>query len=153
MLRRAPFTYNAWRSPEVLSRISEVAGMELVPVMDTEIAAINIAINNQNPSVAQINDSSKENDLPAFAWHYDSYPFVCVTMLSDCTHMTGGETALKTGTGEIMKVRGPAMVNASLSLINIDTLLTRFREPPSLCKADISITKHSKLLVDKNVSA
>ncbi|KAL1863772.1 hypothetical protein Plec18170_000611 [Paecilomyces lecythidis] len=110
--KRAPFTYNAWRSPEVLSRISEVAGMELVPVMDTEIAAINIAINNQNPSVAQTNDSSKENDLPAFAWHYDSYPFVCVTMLSDCNHMTGGETALKTGTGEIMKVRGPAMGTA-----------------------------------------
>jgi hypothetical protein len=32
-------------------------------------------------------------------------------MLSDCTNMIGGETALRTGTGEIMKVRGPAMVS------------------------------------------
>ncbi|KAF5856487.1 hypothetical protein ETB97_007289 [Aspergillus alliaceus] len=33
-------------------------------------------------------------------------------MLSDCSGMTGGETALKTATGEIMKVRGPAMGTA-----------------------------------------
>jgi hypothetical protein len=32
-------------------------------------------------------------------------------MLSDCTGMVGGETALRTGTGEIMKIRGPAMVS------------------------------------------
>lgn len=25
------------------------------------------------------------------AWHYDSFPFVCVTMASDCTDMVGGE--------------------------------------------------------------
>ena len=31
-------------------------------------------------------------------------------MLSDCTEMLGGETALRTGTGEIMRVRGPQQV-------------------------------------------
>lgn len=31
-------------------------------------------------------------------------------MLSDCTGMVGGETALKTGYGDILKIRGPAMV-------------------------------------------
>ncbi len=30
-------------------------------------------------------------------------------MLSDCESMIGGETALRTGTGEIVKVRGPQM--------------------------------------------
>lgn len=39
-------------------------------------------------------------------------------MLSDCTGMIGGETALRTGTGEVMKVRGPAMVRQQL-LLNI----------------------------------
>lgn len=50
-----------------------------------------------------------EDDKPVVDWHTDSYPFVCVTMLSDCTNMIGGETALRTGDGDIMKVRGPQM--------------------------------------------
>ncbi|RAK81574.1 uncharacterized protein BO72DRAFT_368766 [Aspergillus fijiensis CBS 313.89] len=106
---RAPFICDAWKSPEVLSRISEVAGIDLVPAMDYEIAAINISINNQ--TVASTSPAT-DDALPAFAWHRDSYPFVCVTMLSDCTGMTGGETALKTASGEIMKVRGPVMGTA-----------------------------------------
>lgn len=105
----APFTYDAWRSPEVLAKISEVAGVELVPVFDVDIANINISFNDQATETVQ-EDGPYEDELPAVAWHYDSYPFVCVTMLSDCTGMVGGETALKTATGEIMKVRGPAMV-------------------------------------------
>lgn len=52
-----------------------------------------------------------EDDKPVVGWHTDSYPFVCVLMLSDCTNMVGGETALQTASGEIMKVRGPEMVS------------------------------------------
>ena len=52
-----------------------------------------------------------EDDMPVVGWHRDSYPFVCVLMLSDCTNMVGGETALRTGTGEVIKVRGPEMVS------------------------------------------
>ena len=106
----APFTYDAWKSPEVIARISEVAGVDLVPSIDFEIANINISINNPNVEVALTDDKPQEDELPAVAWHYDSFPFVCVTMLSDCTDMVGGETALRTATGEIMKARGPAMV-------------------------------------------
>lgn len=51
----------------------------------------------------------REDDKPVVGWHNDSYPFVCVLMLSDCTDMVGGETALQTGTGEVLKVRGPTM--------------------------------------------
>lgn len=50
-----------------------------------------------------------EDEKPIVDWHTDSYPFVCVTMLSDCTNMVGGETALRTGVGEIVKVRVPQM--------------------------------------------
>lgn len=85
--------------------------------MDYEIAAINISVNDETAAVVE--DSNSDEDLPAFSWHRDSYPFVCVTMLSDCTGMTGGETALKTATGEIMKVRGPAMVCRSKSIAEI----------------------------------
>lgn len=47
------------------------------------------------------------SELPALRWHYDSVPFVCVTMLSDCTKMVGGDTAIRTGNGAVMKVRAP----------------------------------------------
>lgn len=54
-----------------------------------------------------------DQELLAVSWNYDSFPFVCVTTLSDCTGMVGGETALRTRSGEVMKVRGPAMVSYS----------------------------------------
>ncbi|KAL3493274.1 hypothetical protein BJX62DRAFT_235351 [Aspergillus germanicus] len=109
---RAPFTYAAWKSPEVLARISEVAGIDLVPSIDFEIANINISIRDENANVEHTVDLVSDQELPAVAWHYDSFPFVCVTMLSDCTGMVGGETALRMPNGEIMKVRGPAMGTA-----------------------------------------
>ena len=51
-------------------------------------------------------------DGSSVAWHYDSVPFVCVVMLSDCTDMVGGETALRMPSGVTMKVRGPSTVSA-----------------------------------------
>ena len=110
--RRAPFTYDAWKSPEVLARISEVAGIDLVPSIDFEIANINISIPDPNTDAQRTVSLTSNEELPAVAWHYDSFPFVCVTMLSDCTGMVGGETAMRTPAGEIMKVRGPAMVSS-----------------------------------------
>ncbi|KAL7945557.1 hypothetical protein V8C42DRAFT_357911 [Trichoderma barbatum] len=102
---RAPFTYDAWWSPEILARVSEAAGIELVPAFDYEVANVNISINDQNaPEVVTYGDKSS-----AVAWHYDSFPFVCVTMAADCTGMVGGETAIKLPSGEERRVRGPAM--------------------------------------------
>ncbi|OJD25475.1 hypothetical protein ACJ73_03159 [Blastomyces percursus] len=103
----APFVYDAWQSPEVLKIVSNIAGIDLVPAMDWEIAHINISI----PSQADKGQSliSEDDDEPIVDWHTDSYPFVCVTMLSDCTNMVGGETALRKGDGSILKVRGPQM--------------------------------------------
>ncbi|KAJ5218533.1 uncharacterized protein N7498_000632 [Penicillium cinerascens] len=109
---RAPFTYTAWKHPETLARISEVAGIDLVPSIDFEIANINISIRDEKANVEHSIDLMSDQELPAVAWHYDSFPFVCVTMLSDCTGMVGGETALRKPNGEILKVRGPAMGTA-----------------------------------------
>ncbi|KAH6879429.1 hypothetical protein B0T10DRAFT_566116 [Thelonectria olida] len=100
----APFTHALWKSPELIDAVSQVAGIQLVPAFEVEIGHINITINE---------DSGETQDASVgFSWHYDSFPFVCVTMLSDCTGMTGGETAIKTGTGEVMKLRGPDMGTA-----------------------------------------
>ncbi|KAL3952160.1 hypothetical protein VFPFJ_02144 [Purpureocillium lilacinum] len=119
---RAPFVYSAWNSPELVSKISEVAGVDLVPSIDYEIATINISADDKPMPVTQScvkkdGDGGSGKDplgdgLSAVAWHYDSFPFVCVVMLSDCTDMVGGETALRTASGEVLKVRGPAMGTA-----------------------------------------
>ena len=107
--------------------MSKIAGVDLVPVMDFEIGHINMSINSEEEQEearkALAEKKSREADegvagcpwendkQPIVGWHTDSYPFVCVLMLSDCTEMIGGETALRTGNGEIMKVRGPGMVS------------------------------------------
>ncbi|OCK77209.1 hypothetical protein K432DRAFT_428170 [Lepidopterella palustris CBS 459.81] len=121
----AQFTYDAWNHSETLAIISKIAGVELVPEMNYEIGHINFsvktdeqtqqemdAINNQKRFFADdegIAGCPWEDDKPVVGWHTDSYPFVCVLMLSDCTNMVGGETALRTGKGDVIKVRGPQM--------------------------------------------
>lgn len=107
LFRLCPFIFDAWNSPEVLNAVSRVAGVDLVPAIEYEVGHVNISINDVTTELTAIENS---DDSSAFAWHLDSYAFVCVTMLSDCTGMIGGETAMRTGTGEVMKVRGPAMV-------------------------------------------
>lgn len=114
-LRYAPFVYDSWKNPEVLRIISEIAGIELIPAMDLEIAHINLSVQSQEHMEEELrayheNDDEDDDKDAIVGWHTDSYPFVCVTMLSDCSSMIGGETALRTGSGEIWKVRGPQMV-------------------------------------------
>ncbi|KAF5002991.1 hypothetical protein FDECE_10465 [Fusarium decemcellulare] len=125
----APFIYNAWKSPETLRILSNLAGLDLVPIMDYDIAHINISGPNVPDLSPLQSDREKKIDEKKYikpvaqvenkndaivSWHNDSYPFVCVTMLSDCTNMVGGETALKTSDGNVIKVRGPQMGYAVL---------------------------------------
>jgi hypothetical protein len=129
--RYAPFSYDAWNSPDTLAIISKIAGVDLVPQCDYEIGHINFSVKSDEQTRQEldtINDQKRffdddegiagcpwEDDKPVVGWHTDSYPFVCVLMLSDCTNMVGGETALRTGTGDIIKVRGPQMVSVDNS--------------------------------------
>lgn len=116
--KEAPFTYQAWRSPEVLAAVSKVAGLDLVVCMDFEIGHINLSSNTraerdeqadgQEPVTGSLADTA-EKAKPIVDWHTDSYPFVVVTMLSDCTDMLGGETVLRKGDGDTLKLRGPQM--------------------------------------------
>ena len=123
--RYAPFVYDTWKNPETLAIVSRIAGIDLVTEMDFEIGHINISVKSEQQrkeeleaytgkASSEVNgciaSSPREDEKPIVDWHTDSYPFVCVTMLSDCTNMIGGETALRTGDGNILKVRGPQMV-------------------------------------------
>ncbi|KAK1061005.1 hypothetical protein LTR33_012792 [Friedmanniomyces endolithicus] len=121
----APFTYDAWHNPRTLSIVSKIAGVDLIPNMDFEIGHINISVKSEKQALDEkaavelqrksfavdegIAGCPWEDGKPVVGWHRDSYPFVCVTMLSDCTNMVGGETALKMANGEVMRVRGPQM--------------------------------------------
>ncbi|PLB54904.1 hypothetical protein P170DRAFT_483704 [Aspergillus steynii IBT 23096] len=109
--QRAPFVYDAWKSSRLLSSVSEVAGVDLVPAWEYEVANINIAVKDDDEAESSIDQmvDVKDDNTAAFGWHYDSFPFVCVAMLSDCTHMVGGETAVQLPSGDIKKFRGPAM--------------------------------------------
>ena len=84
--------------------VSQVAGIDLVHAFEYEIGNVNILLDTEN-------DEGSDGENVGFSWHYDSFPFVCVTMLSDCSKMLGGETAVKTADGSVIKVRGPTMVS------------------------------------------
>lgn len=118
VIRLAPFIFDAWHSPEVLAAVSKIAGIDLVPAFEYDVGHINVSVNDVNTEVVQSKDSNynSADAMSAFGWHTDSFPFVCVTMLSDCTGMVGGETAMRTGNGDVMKVRGPVMVSYRLRM-------------------------------------
>jgi hypothetical protein len=129
----APFVYSTWTSPDLLKACSEAAGVELEVVFDYEIGHINVQLPSaedgsdfdllkqlppaeppkQNIQVDEKDREAAKNDIGTItAWHNDSYPWVCVCMLSDPTGMVGGETALRRGDGNILKVRGPEVGSA-----------------------------------------
>ncbi|EDU45410.1 hypothetical protein PtrSN002B_001888 [Pyrenophora tritici-repentis] len=120
----APFTYAAWNHPETAAIVSKLAGIELVPWGDYEIAHINLSSKSQQQVEAELKEFHQaEHDAdegievhvkekPIVGWHKDSYPFVCVLMMSDVTGMIGGETALRTANNEVIKVRGPSQGSA-----------------------------------------
>jgi hypothetical protein len=130
----APFVYDMWSSDAMLKSCSQAAGCELEVVFDYEIGHINVQlppgkaksdadIENLLPSAippkqsanvdsTAAEDAAKEDIQNVTSWHNDSYPWVCVVMLSDPTGMKGGETALRKGDGSLLKVRGPSMGSA-----------------------------------------
>jgi len=105
--KHGKFIFEAWKHPETLAIMSKIAGVELVPVMDYEIGHINMSVPGHKQQYDKNALISEDDEEAIVGWHRDSYPFVCVLMMSDTTNMIGGETALRTGTGEIKKVRGP----------------------------------------------
>ncbi|RAL08988.1 uncharacterized protein BO97DRAFT_459648 [Aspergillus homomorphus CBS 101889] len=165
----APFIYDAWRNPATLAIISKIAGVDLVPAMDFEIGHVNISVHSEeekNEAIKAVMEKATrqadegvagcpwEDEDPIVDWHTDSYPFVCVTMLSDCTNMIGGETALRKGNGEVVKVRGPQMGSAvilqgryiehqalrALGTTERISMVTSFRPRASAIKDDTVLT-------------
>jgi hypothetical protein len=133
--RYAKFIHQFWHSAELLNIVSSIAGVDLVPAMDYEISHTNVqlgaggieAVRNtpvEPPAAtreaieqfeAEKTDTKKvivtDQSKPIIEWHRDSHPWVCVVMLSDARHMTGGETEIMRGDGTTLKVKAPQMVS------------------------------------------
>ncbi|KAK3374789.1 hypothetical protein B0H63DRAFT_480885 [Podospora didyma] len=165
----APFVYNAWKSPETLNVISQVAGIDLSLQCDFEIGHINLSFKTEEQKNHEMQEyrhdcsqtktnnnkiNTPDDDAPIVGWHTDSYPFVCVVMLSDCTEMIGGETALRTGSGSVLKIRSPQMGHAivlqgryithaalrSLNAVERITMVTSFRPRNPHARDDTVLT-------------
>jgi len=100
--RYAEFTYNTWTYPETLATISQIAGIKLVPVMDIEISHINILESEYRGNI--------HNEYPV-RWHRDNYSYICALILSNMTHITGGQTLLRRGPEGILSRNPPEMVS------------------------------------------
>ncbi|KIJ28635.1 hypothetical protein M422DRAFT_189470 [Sphaerobolus stellatus SS14] len=88
-LDRTSFIKEAWTHPEVKRRINEAAGVELDIIFDYEIGHTYVG--------------SKEEIQPTLMvspnWHKDSYPFVCILMLCESSHLEGGRTVIEKSDG------------------------------------------------------
>ncbi|KAK5030126.1 hypothetical protein LTR13_008439 [Exophiala sideris] len=120
------FISDFWSHPKTTQLLSEAADVPLKIVMSTEIGHTNIQTKGGSVSemVSQLNVEPQTTKVPLtdedraydplkgssiIPWHYDSYPYVCVLMLSDTEGMLGGETYIKTGDGVSLKVEGPKL--------------------------------------------
>jgi hypothetical protein len=156
--RYSPFIHQFWHSAEVLKIVSDIAGVELVPAMDYEISHVNVQLGpggleavrstpveppeateeaikqyeGVKPQKQAVTDQSK----PIIEWHVDSHPWVCVVMLSDARHMTGGETELMKGDGTTLKVKAPQMVRNRSSGLGFAWANIRSRAALSCFRAD-----------------
>ncbi|ONH68056.1 hypothetical protein BON22_2121 [Cyberlindnera fabianii] len=109
-LEESSFTKDAWTHPRVQAIVDQMSGVHLVPQFDYEIGNINISLRQPDTTILGVNSDKNQapKEMPGIvSWHYDSPQFVCVLMLSDTTNMIGGETALATGDGRVVRAEGP----------------------------------------------
>ncbi|TVY14833.1 hypothetical protein LARI1_G007603 [Lachnellula arida] len=109
--RYAPLVHAFWTSPQALDIVSNIARVDLVPVMNYEICHTNVQLGPGaqkdifNRRTTEV--EPREISQPIVPWHRDSHPFVCVVMLSNAEYMLDGETGPMSGDGTITKVRSP----------------------------------------------
>ncbi|KAG8625261.1 hypothetical protein KVT40_007012 [Elsinoe batatas] len=126
--RVSPFVRDLWTHPQTLAIMSAILGTKVDVVMPTEIGHTNIQVTGDGdvleqlsvePTTAKYSPAGQEEEAydplsgsSVIPWHYDSYPYVCIIMLSDTTNMRGGETFISGQ--EIQAVEGPTLGTAVL---------------------------------------
>ncbi|EMT72124.1 hypothetical protein FOC4_g10003977 [Fusarium odoratissimum] len=124
--KTAKFTLQAWQHPATQAAIDRAAGFGLRLLRrEADLGLVNIQLGPEGlPGVYKLTETpsaplspqemqkSSYDDIPIDAWHKDQVPVVCVVMLSDTSSMQGGETAIRTGDGSIVKVKSPTVGGA-----------------------------------------
>ncbi len=109
-----------WYHPAVIDCISQAFGLPVKPLGRLgEVGYTNIQLGPDGVQGVYKLSSTPSPALPAIpapsllpsgpmtdSWHRDSTQLVVVVMLSNTSTMHGGETAIKTGNGDILLVRG-----------------------------------------------
>ncbi|KAK4493582.1 hypothetical protein PRZ48_015249 [Zasmidium cellare] len=124
---RSKFIKDLWTHPKTLDIVRSALGVDIDIIMPYEIGHTNIQLaspdmplSNLQPvpqvSAVALTDEQKSYDpLSAdsvIPWHYDSYPFVAIIMLSHTDSMIGGHTYIQTADGKPRKVDGPSIGSA-----------------------------------------
>ncbi|KAH8151949.1 uncharacterized protein LAJ45_03942 [Morchella importuna] len=118
------FFRKIWTHPMVMRAVSDAAGVELEGMEHAKcMQAISKgltsgefaleAAGSGRSGVAVRGQKEIEDEIfgdggSIIPWHYDSYPFVCVAMLSDTTDMIGGETVIQRGDGTFQGISQPS---------------------------------------------
>ncbi|KAG9661956.1 hypothetical protein KCU95_g407, partial [Aureobasidium melanogenum] len=123
--KKSKFLHDFWNHPETLNILSGLMQAPLVPIFKIEEGFVSVQTNSAKdleemkkeisiePDHRLIEMSEEEknaNPLESgsiIPWHFDSYPYACIIMLSHTDGMIGGETFIKCGDGTITKVEGP----------------------------------------------
>ncbi|KAL5330178.1 hypothetical protein ACEPPN_003703 [Leptodophora sp. 'Broadleaf-Isolate-01'] len=118
------FLHDLWNHPETLRIMSENMKAPLIPIFQLEEGFVSVQtescdVEEMKREISKVPqhvtiplteeqksfDPLNSNILP---WHYDSYPYACIVMLSHTEGMVGGETYIKRGDKKIEKVEGPS---------------------------------------------
>jgi len=109
-----------WYHPSVTECVSQAFGLPLkILGRIGEVGYVNVQLGPEGVEGVYKLEETPSTPLDAIempvstpsgpmidSWHRDSTQVVVVVMLSDTSTMTGGETAIRTGSGKILKVRG-----------------------------------------------
>ncbi|KAG9948736.1 hypothetical protein KCU85_g4831, partial [Aureobasidium melanogenum] len=124
--KNSKFLHDFWNHPETLKILSGLMQAPLMPIFKIEEGFVSVQTKSSNdieemkkevsiePDHQLIELSEEERNADPLKtgsiipWHFDSYPYACIVMLSHTDGMVGGETFIKCGNGTITKVEGPS---------------------------------------------
>lgn len=112
---------NPPREDKEASEESEIEKDKLLEDIAHDMTKANLSIlpegddfRKQVPKKRSTEEIVKDLEVCLMPWHYDSYPWVCVAMVSMTDTMTGGETVIRRGDGGIEAIAQPGMGSAMM---------------------------------------
>ncbi|KAH0030048.1 hypothetical protein KCU78_g3175, partial [Aureobasidium melanogenum] len=123
--KKSKFLHDFWNHPDTLRILSGLMQAPLVPIFKIEEGFVSVQTKSSQDieemkkevsiepdhRLVELSEEERNADPLKFGsiipWHFDSYPYACIIMLSHTDGMVGGETFIKCGDGTVTKVEGP----------------------------------------------